>query len=87
MTTNYFATVQTISFNSYVIFGIGTTKKEAIQDALNWVEEEDGIEGLETIPCSKMTFDYVASEGGDGDFIIDDGILKLASELDEEDKA
>lgn len=81
MTTNYFATVQTISFNKYVVFGIGTTKKEAIQDALNWVEDDSN---MDTIPCSKIAFDYVVNKGGVGDFIIDDGVLKLDSELDEE---
>ena len=43
------------------IYGIGTSKEEAIKDASNWC---DTREGLKTVECSKELYDLVKEEGG-----------------------
>lgn len=62
-----------------VVFGTGTTKEEAMLDAIQWlgdtintiedleaaIDAHDGIDGLELCSCTEALHNYVQEYGGD----------------------
>jgi hypothetical protein len=78
MSHNYFCVFQ----NGYVIFGIGNTEEEAMNDAKKWLGHEDqdlvwdclvpypqAVDGeLTILPCTEELFGFIQDGGDPGEF-------------------
>lgn len=88
MTKRYYAVIQL----GHAIFGVGDSKKSAIEEAKYWVDEPetleddiapsaDAVDGdLIIAECSQSLHDAVNQQGGDVLFEERDGVYQLASE-------
>ena len=89
MTKRYYAVIQL----GHAIFGVGDSKKSAIEEAKYWVDEPetleddiapsaDAVDGdLIIAECSQSLHDAVNQQGGDVLFEERDGVYQLTSEM------
>lgn len=80
---SYFAVIQT----GQAVFGVGTTKEEAITEAKEWadsvklVEEHEAVDGdMILVECSETLCNEVNENGGDVVYEEIDGVYCLESE-------
>ena len=53
--------------SGYCIFGVGYTPEQAIEDARQWIESPDGVQGGRSLD---EVADLVSDQPNDGDFTI-----------------
>lgn len=58
-----FAVIQ----SGYAVFGVGETREQAIADAAQWIEDENGVQGGLT---EKQIEEFIQVRPNDGDFTI-----------------
>lgn len=75
----YFAAVQK---DTHIVFGLGMSKSEAMQDAVEWADDMDSIAAFE---CTSALYEQVKSDDGSNKYAeLMSGLLGTAEEAKNE---